>query len=42
MKINEKLLYFNNISNQKYHKTFNRYIKINKQYRFINQVKNIT
>ena len=40
-KINEILLNFNNISIQKYNKTFNRYIKIHKQYTFINQFKKV-
>ena len=35
----EKIISFNNISTQKYNKTYNRYIKQNKQYSFINQVK---
>ena len=42
MKIKEKSLhFFKNISTQKNNKTFNGYIKINIQYRFIKQVKNI-
>ena len=35
----EKILSFNNITSQKYNKTYNRYIKQNKQYSFINLVK---
>ena len=40
-KIKEILLNFNNISIQKCNKTFNRYIKIHKQYTFINQFKKV-
>ena len=35
----ELILSFNKITSQKYNKTYNRYIKQNKQYSFINQVK---
>ena len=37
----EKILSFNNISTQKYNKTYNRYIKRDKQFSFIGKVKKI-
>ena len=37
----EKIICFNNISTQKYNKTYNRYIKRDKQFSFIGKVKKI-
>jgi hypothetical protein len=37
----EKILSFNNISTQKYNKTYNRYIKRDKQYKFLDKVQKI-